>query len=172
MAPGEFGDQSVTVPFWWPTEDGIVGFWASETGVPSLVEISATSWPVEVSWYLIPPAIPVAVSICKSEKDLVAVGLTREARRKWYGKIYMCDVDVFPKAVQLNAIVIKDIDRSPLGNGKVALVVKPACVPDGFLQLEFGDQFPSLQSIVAMWPFLPARSSCRPLRGILSNVWA
>lgn len=54
------GDHKVTVPFWWPTCNiAFRGFWVRETGVPCFVAISATIWPVEVSWYFRWPVIPI-----------------------------------------------------------------------------------------------------------------
>lgn len=47
------GDQSVTVPFWWPRWIiAVCRFCAIVLQDPRRVRCSATSWPVEVSWYL------------------------------------------------------------------------------------------------------------------------
>lgn len=47
------------LPFWWPRwMKALWGFWAIVSHEPSFVRISATSCPVEVSWYLRYPALP------------------------------------------------------------------------------------------------------------------
>lgn len=132
----------------------LVGFWAITSQGPSLVRISVTRLPVEVSWYLKCPVAPLKESerwdeeqeIMHHVKFPLALwgtydGGEEEMVRKELQAVDFCVILEF---VQFQTLAVINIHVFPLGHRKEGLVVQPLNITHSFSKMKLTAQLASL----------------------------